>query len=60
MYLSNCSADLNKYNPLSSNTWLANGENFSIAYDDGSSAAGIFSVDIVTVSYVKIVQRNIR
>ncbi|CAF3334795.1 unnamed protein product [Rotaria socialis] len=40
----------NKYNSAESTTYVANGENFSIGYGDGSSASGFLSVDVVTIN----------
>ncbi len=53
-------ANLNKYNAAASSTYIANGDTFIIQYDDGSSATGYFSIDTVTVSYVKIIRIHMR
>ncbi|CAF2633946.1 unnamed protein product [Rotaria sp. Silwood2] len=51
--LLNCDK-LNKYNATSSSTHIANGKSFSIEYGDGSSAAGFFSIDTVTINGIKV------
>jgi hypothetical protein len=44
-------AGFNTYSSAASSTYVANEKRFSIAYGDGSSAKGVFSIDTVTVSY---------
>lgn len=43
---------MNKYNAASSRTYIESGANFSIEYDDNSSATGIISIDTVNVSCI--------
>lgn len=45
---------MNKYNSALSNTYIANGKNFSIEYGDQSSVQGFFSIDTVLVSHILI------
>lgn len=52
-------AKSNKYNAAASSTYIAQGENFLIEYDDILSASGIFSIDTVTVSHTNIDHINI-
>ncbi|CAF2035971.1 unnamed protein product [Rotaria magnacalcarata] len=51
--LSNC-AKMNKYDATLSSTYIANGNNFSVGYGDGTLVEGIFSIDTVTMNGIEI------
>jgi hypothetical protein len=45
-----------RYNSSQSMTYIADGQNFTLSYGDGSGATGFLSIDTVTVSYQTTIQ----